>query len=81
MNTIVKITGRSNKALTVLNQTEQTIIIGGDNGIVTSYDIATHELIDIWNVGESVSSVATLSLEEGGFVMAAGTDSGKVVIR
>jgi WD40 repeat protein len=38
-------------------------------------------LIDIWNVGESVSSVATLSLEEGGFVMAAGTDSGKVVIR
>jgi hypothetical protein len=38
-------------------------MIGGDSGVVTSYDIATHELIDIWNVGETIVSLATLSLE------------------
>ena len=81
INTICRITGQSNKALTILNQTEQTIMIGGDSGVVTSYDIATHELIDIWNVGETIVSLGTLSLEEGGFIVAAGTESGKVVIR
>jgi hypothetical protein len=81
INTITRITGSQNKAMSILNQTEQTIMIGGENGIVTSYDIATHELIDIWNVGEQVASLTTLSLEEGGFVVAAGTESGKLVIR
>ena len=56
-------------------------MVGGDNWIVSSYDIATHELIDVWNVGQPVSSLACLSLDEGGFVVAAGTDSGKIVIR
>jgi hypothetical protein len=51
INTIVRNTGIENRALTILNQAEQTIMVGGDNGIVTSYDITTHELIDIWNVG------------------------------
>ena len=56
-------------------------MIGGDSGVVTSYDIASHELIDIWNVGETIVSLGTLSLEEGGFIVAAGTENGKVVIR
>lgn len=81
LNTIVRITGRQNKALTILSQIEQTILIGGDNGIVSSFDISTHELIDIWNVGETVSSLGCLTLDEGGFVVAAGTETGKVVIR
>lgn len=81
LNQIVRITGKSNRALTVLNQVEQTIMLGGENGIVTAYDIASHELIDIWNVGEPVTSLSTLTLEEGGFVVAAGTETGKVVIR
>ncbi len=54
---------------------------GGDSGIVSSYDISIHELIDIWNVGQTVTSLACLSLDEGGFVVAAGTDQGKIVIR
>lgn len=64
-----------------MSQIEQTILIGGDNGIVSSFDISTHELIDIWNVGETISSLGCLTLDEGGFVIAAGTESGKVVIR
>lgn len=51
VNTVVRITGRHNKALTILSQTEQTIMMGGDNGVVSSFDIQTHELIDIWSVG------------------------------
>lgn len=81
INTVVRMTARNNKALTILSQVEQTILIGGDNGIVSSFDIATHELIDIWNVGETVSAIGCLTLDEGGFVVAAGTDTGKVVIR
>ena len=57
------------------------MIMGGDSGIVLSFDISTHELIDIWNVGQTVSALACLSLEEGGFVVAAGTDQGNIVIR
>ena len=51
MNSIVRLSARSLRALTLLAQAEQTIMIGGDNGIVCSYDISTHELIDVWNVG------------------------------
>ena len=55
--------------------------MGGENGIVSSYDISTHELIDIWEVGGSISSLAALELEEGGFVLAAGTDDGNIILR
>lgn len=41
INSITKITGHQ-KAMCILNQIEQTVMVGGDDGIVTSYDIATH---------------------------------------
>ena len=81
VNTIVRLTGQTAKAMTVLSQTEQTIMMGGDNGVIASFDIATHELISLWNVGQPVSSIACLSLEEGGFVVAVGTEEGKIVIK
>lgn len=56
-------------------------MVGGDNGIVSSYDISTHELIDIWNVGQPVTSLACLSLNEGGFVVTAGCETGNIIIR
>lgn len=78
---VARITCPTLKAQTILTQMEQTIIVGGENGIVSSYDISTHELIDIWDVGSSVSSLAALELEEGGFVLAAGTDDGNIILR
>ena len=48
---------------------------------MSSFDIATHELIDIWHVGSPVTSVACLSVDDGGFVVACGTDGGRIVIR
>ena len=56
-------------------------MMGGDNGVVCSFDIQTHELIDIWSVGQPITSIACLTLDEGGFVVAAGTEEGKIIIR
>lgn len=67
--------------MTILNQMEQTVIIGGDEGQIMSYDIETHELIDVWTVGSKITAISTLSLEEGGFIIAAGTYNGNVIIR
>jgi len=56
-------------------------MIAGDDGLVTSFDIATHEMIDVWSVGAKVTALASLSLEEGGFIVAAGTSEGNLIIR
>lgn len=80
VSSVVKIDGKM-KAMVILNQVEKTVIIGGDDGIVTSYDLSTHELIDVWAVGTKISALACLSLEEGGFILAAGTSEGNTIIR
>ena len=41
INSVTKITGQQ-KALALLNQVEKFVMVGGDDGLVTSYDIATH---------------------------------------
>ena len=56
-------------------------MVGGESGIVSSFDLATHELIDIWNIGTPITALACLSIDEGGFVVAAGTEDGKMVLR
>ena len=67
--------------MSILNQVEKTVMIGGDAGIVCSYDLATHDLIDVWSVGSKVTALACHSLEDGGFVMAAGSSEGNLIIR
>jgi hypothetical protein len=67
--------------MSILQQDHQTIVIGGDDGLVTSYDIGTHELTDVWAIGAKITALATLSLEEGGFIIAAGTSVGNLIIR
>ena len=64
-----------------LNQVETAVIIAGDEGIVSTFDVESHELIDTWNVGTRVSALAALSVDEGGFIIAVGTVSGSVIIR
>lgn len=34
--------------MTVLNQMEKVVTVAGDEGSVLSFDMATHELIDVW---------------------------------
>ena len=56
-------------------------MIAGDSGVVLTFDMATKELIDVWQVGTKVTALSSLSLEEGGFVVAAGTIEGNLIIR
>ena len=67
--------------MTILDQIEKAIVIAGDSGVVLSFEMGTHELIDTWQVGTKVTALASLSLEEGGFVLAAGTIDGNLIIR
>ena len=67
--------------MTILNQLEKSVMIAGDYGVVLTFDMATKELIDVWQVGSKVTALASLSLEEGGFVVAAGTIEGNLIIR
>jgi WD40 repeat protein len=69
------------RAMCILNQIEKTVMIGGESGIVCSYDLSTHDLIDVWSVGARVTALACFSLEEGGFITAAGTNDGNLIIR
>mgnify|MGYP002633713106 CR=1 FL=1 len=79
-NVIARIQGQQ-KGMCILNQMEQTVIIGGDDGQVMTFDLNTHELIDVWCVGNKISALATLSIEEGGFIIAAGCHNGNLVFR
>ena len=68
------------RAMSILNQTEQQVIIGGDDGLLLTFDIATHTLVDLWAVGAKITAIATLSLDEG-FMTAVGTVNGHMLIR
>jgi len=81
INSVCRLFGTSIKAMSVLCKVESAIIIAGENGQVCTYDTITHELIDVWHIGASIASLATLELEEGGYVLAAGTDDGNVILR
>ena len=37
--------------MTLINQIEETVVVGGDDGLVLSIDLASHEVIDVWVVG------------------------------
>jgi predicted sugar kinase len=66
--------------MTILNQIESSIIVGGDQKMAYSFDINTHELIDVWAIGAIITAVACVSLEDGGFIVACGTSEGKIAI-
>ena len=79
-HSITKINGEM-KGMGVLNQIESVIMIGGESSCVYSYDINSKELIDVWLVGLNITSIDWISLEDGGFIAAVGTDEGKIAIR
>ena len=79
VSTVLQVPG-SMRAMSILDQTEQQVIIGGDDGLLLTFDIATHTLVDLWAVGAKITAIASLSLEEG-FMTAVGTVNGHMLIR
>jgi len=59
----------------ILSQIDSIVILGGDDGVVTSYDLATHLLIDVWLVGFKVTALACFNSSDG-FITAVGSASG-----
>ena len=56
-------------------------MVAGDAGVVYTYDMSTHDLIDVWVVGAKITAVSCLPLEEGGFKVAVGTANGFLAVR
>ena len=50
INIMTRIANKKNSGFTILSQVEQTLMIAGDSGVVASFDVSTHELIDLWNL-------------------------------
>ena len=60
---------------------ENVFMISSDSNCVCSYDVNSKELIDVWVVGLTITAITCISLEDGKFIAAVGTDAGYIVIR
>lgn len=69
------------QAMCLINQEPPAVIVAGENGIIQTFDINDHELLDLWQVSADVTALDALAIEEGGFIIAAGTATGNVIIR
>ena len=65
----------------ILNQTDKMIMLGSDNGIVQTFDMQTHELVDVWVIDRKVTALACYPVAENKFMTAMGTDQGNLNIR
>lgn len=48
--------------------------------MVYTYDINTHEMIDVWAIGATITALTSISLEDGGFIVAVGTNDGNIAV-
>ena len=51
------------RGLALLNTTELVAFMGGEDGIICSYHLETHEIIDVWSVGATITALDCLSLD------------------
>jgi hypothetical protein len=72
INSVVRVSGQM-RAMSILNHDAKTVSIAGDEGLVQTFDILTHELVDVWALGAKITALATFGLEDGGSIIAAGT--------
>ena len=56
------------------------IAVSGDEGIVSIYDTKEFTLIDIWRIEFGVTSLHSITNQEIGCIVAAGTVTGKIYI-
>ena len=56
-------------------------MIGGDDGVLTCFDIANHTLIDVLNVGAKITAIACVATSDTEFITCIGTHSGSLMFR
>ena len=69
------------KSMTILEKGERIIYAAGESGIVYAFSLNDHDLIDLWSVGNSISAIDCLFLQDGGTVFAIGCEDGKIYFR
>lgn len=56
-------------------------MIGGDEGLLCSYDMTTHNLVDVFEASAKITAVAVFNTDDSSFITAIGTSSGNVIFR
>jgi len=72
-NYITKLTGQL-KALSFVekNPKDRILYIAGENSKVYAFSFESHELIDIWSVGENITSMDSFTFDNGSTHFAVG---------
>ena len=49
--------------------------------MIYAFSLQSHEIIDIWTVGENITSMDCLSQQEGSTLLAFGSEKGNIFLR
>ena len=80
INSIIKIEDNINN-FTIINEVDNNLVFGGDNGILSYINVNTNEPSDYFNFGKKITCIDSICLKETGFLTAVGFDTGDIIIR
>ncbi|CAK79604.1 unnamed protein product, partial (macronuclear) [Paramecium tetraurelia] len=83
INYIIQLSGTL-QALCILERPDsddKLVFCAGSQSTVYGFSLETHEIVDVWTIGDQISSMDCINFEDGGAVFALGTVSGKVYLR
>ena len=49
--------------------------------MVYGFSYETHEIVDVWTIGDQITAMDCINFEDGGTVFALGTIGGKIYLR
>lgn len=49
--------------------------------MVYGFSYETHEIVDVWTIGDEITAIDSINFEDGGTVFALGTNKGKIYLR
>ena len=63
-----------------IKEGEEVLFVAGKQTVIYAFSLQSHEIIDIWTVGENVTSIDCFG-EKGVILMAIGSENGRIFIR
>ncbi|EGR29518.1 PH domain protein [Ichthyophthirius multifiliis] len=85
LNFITKLNGNLN-AMCILERPEnddKILFVAGQSGVVYGFSLETHEIVDIWTIGQEkpITAMDCVNFEDGGTVFAVGCNNGHIYMR
>jgi len=65
----------------IQKEDDSILYIGGSKTVIYAFSLQSHEIIDIWTVGENITSMDCLSQQEGSTLLAFGSEKGNIFLR